>query len=407
MKKLYILLFIVIFCSCATTRKYPPGQETYFVTAGGSDRNDGFSEATAFRSLFKAMVSAASGPIKTITVLGTLDMGTEQSSNAERVFLLQGVGEGDILIRGAGPDPAVLSAEGSGRRVALIRGTTPIRFENIEISGGVSSGEGGGIGIGPGSTVILGPGAVVRNNAAEYVGGGVLVGPGGSLVVEGGKIFDNRSGTVGGGIGVMGISPKNAGTVVIRSGEIRNNRAQGGGGIAVFQSGRFTLSGGAIYDNTADLAGGGVVVSQGAAFAMEGGVIRENRSLGPGGGIALLEASSFVLKDGEIHGNHAAEHGGGIAADSVSVITVEGGFISANRASSRGGGVFTAGSFIKYGGKIYGNDVPEDTANVAETGTAVFFFGRSGINKIREQSAGEDLELDTASDEGWIITEEE
>jgi len=407
MKKLCILLFVVIFCSCATTRKYPLGQETYFVTAGGSDRNDGFSEATAFRSLFKAMVAAAGGPIKTITVVGTLDMGSEQSSNTERVFLLQGMGEGQILIRGAGPNPAVLSAEGSRRRVILIRGATPIRFENIEISGGVSSSEGGGIGIGPGSTVILGPGAVVRNNAAEYVGGGVLVGPGASLVVDGGKIYDNRSGTVGGGVVVVGISPKNAGTFVMSAGEIYNNRAQGGGGIAVFQSGRFTLSGGDVYDNTADMAGGGVVVSQGAAFSMEGGAVRENRSLGPGGGIALLEAGSFVLKDGEIHGNHSAEHGGGIAADSVSVITVEGGFISANSAVSRGGGVFTAGSFLKYGGKIYGNDVPEDTANNAETGAAVFVFGRSGFNKIRDQSAGEDLELDTASDEGWIIIEEE
>ena len=406
MKKLCSLLFVVILCACATTPKYPPGQDTYYVMATGSDRNNGFSELTAFRSLFKAMAAAANGPIKKITVLGTLDVTTEQSSNRERVFLIQSMGKGEILICGADGEPAVLSAAGSGRRAVLVRGTAPIRFENIEITGGFSSSEGGGLGIGPGSAVTLGPGAVVRDNASANIGGGIVVARGASLVVEGGKVTGNRSSAVGGGIAVLGVSSSNAGVLVIREGEISNNRAQGGGGIAVYQGSTFTLSGGGIYDNTADLAGGGVLVSQGAVFTMEGGLVRGNRSLGSGGGLALLEDGSFVLKSGEIHGNRASEHGGGIAADALSSINMDGGFISANEAAVRGGGIFSAGPFEKSGGKIYGNDVPEDTANTAETGTAVFIFSMDGMNKIREESAGEGMSLDTASGEGWTIFEE-
>jgi len=406
MKKLSIVVFTFVLCACATTPKYPPGQETYFVMAGGSDRNNGFSQTTAFRSLFKAMAAAAKGPIKKITVLGTLDVTSEQSSNKERVFLIQSMRKDEILICGTGEEPAVLSAAGSGRRAVLIRGTGPIRFEKIVISGGISSGEGGGLGIGHGSVVTLGPGAVVRDNASENIGGGILVGPGASLVMEGGVVTGNRSSAVGGGIAVVGVSSTNTGILVIREGTISNNRAQGGGGIAVFQGSRCTLSGGGIYDNTADLAGGGVLVSQRSVFTMEGGLVRGNRSLGSGGGLALLETGSFVLKSGEIRGNRASEHGGGIAADNTSAINVEGGFISANEAAVRGGGIFTAGPFDKSGGKIYGNDVPDDTANAAETGTAVFIFRGNGMDKVREGSAGEDLALNAASDEGWDILEE-
>jgi predicted outer membrane repeat protein len=369
--------------------------------AGGSDRNDGLTEQTPFRSLFKALVMTAGSSIKTITVLGTLDVNSEQSTNTERVFFIYGDRKDYILIRGRATDTeqAALSAAGSGRRVLLVKGMVNIRFEDIEISGGSSSSEGGGMGIGPGSSVTLGSGAVLKNNRAENMGGGAVVAPGGALYLEGGRILDNYSAAVGGGAAVMGSNS----FLVITDGEIGNNHAQGGGGIAVYQGSSFTLAGGTIHDNVADLAGGGVLVNQGATFTMEGGVIRGNRSSGSGGGAALLERGVFVFKDGEINGNRAAEHGGGIAADDVSTINVQGGFIAANRAASRGGGVFTAGPFVKSGGKIYGDDVPEDQANAAPEGAAVFIYRGENLNKLREKSAGDGLTLDAASDDGWII----
>jgi len=391
-------MLAVFLCSCASFG-VKPVTDTYFVHAGGSDRNNGLSEEKPFRSLFKAMFMAAKGPIKIITVMGTLDVTSEQSSNTERVFLIQGMGGEPILIQGKASDinPAVLSAAGSGRRVALIRGTIPIRFENIEISGGVSSGEGGGLGIGPGSTVTLGPGAVIRDNQSENIGGGVLIALGGTLFIDGGKILDNRSAAAGGGVAMAG---RNS-VLVIRNGEISNNHAQGGGGVVVYQEAHFTLLGGVVHDNTADLAGGGVMVNQEGFFTMEGGFIRGNRSSGSGGGVAVMEKSVFLLKDGEILGNRAAEHGGGIASDHTGEIDIQGGFVSSNRAAVRGGGVFTAGSFVKSGGKIYGSDMPEDAANAAASGAAIFVF-RDGISKAREISVGENLILDAAADDGWV-----
>ncbi|GHV85551.1 hypothetical protein AGMMS50230_11590 [Spirochaetia bacterium] len=407
MKKLSIFLAALVLCACAgspgANSGADPGAASYYVSAAGSDRSDGLSEETPFRSLFKAMTMAAGGPVKTITVIGTLNETSELSTNKERIFLLQGTGDKPVLICGknSGGEPAVLSAAGSKRRVVLVRGTVPVRFENIEISGGEASGEGGGIGIGPGSSVTLGPGTVIRDNRAENIGGGVLVAPGGSLFIEGGRILGNRSAAHGGGVAVVG----SKGVILFRDGEISGNQATGGGGAAVFQGSTFTLSGGIVTDNAADLAGGGIMVNQ-AEFAMDGGIIRGNNCSGSGGGIALLNQGSFLFTNGEIRENRAAEHGGGIASDDTSSIQVQGGFIAANQAASRGGGVFSAGSFAKSGGKIYGTDVPRGEANTAASGAAVFIFRGEGQNKTREQSAGEDLELDASTGEGWIAARE-
>ena len=97
--------------SCQIFGKAPSG-DSYFVHREGNDRNDGLSQETPFRSLFKAMAMAVNTPIKTITVMGTLDAQSEQSTNRERVFLIQGMNSEPVLIRGknSGEDPAVLSA---------------------------------------------------------------------------------------------------------------------------------------------------------------------------------------------------------------------------------------------------------------------------------------------------------
>ncbi|MDR1143019.1 MAG: hypothetical protein LBK77_02220 [Spirochaetaceae bacterium] len=386
--------------ACAGAPGPGPGHDTYYVMAGGSDRNDGLSEQTPFRSLFKALVMVAEGPVKTVTVIGALDLASEQSSNNERVFLIQGTGRDPVLIRGksSGPEPAALSAAGSGRRVILVKGVVNVRFEEIEISGGTASGDGGGgMEIGPGALVTLGSGAVLRDNSSGSIGGGVVIAPGGAFTLDGGRILNNRSEGVGGGVAVVGKTS----VLAFRGGEISENHGQGGGGVAVSQDANFIFSGGIIRDNTADFAGGGVMAGQNGIFTMEGGVLRGNRSAGSGGGVALLVGGNVTLKGGEIHGNRAAEHGGGIASDESSVITVQGGYVSANRAASRGGGIFTAGSFVKSGGTIYGNDVPEDESNAAPSGAAVFVYRDDEVYKIREKSAGENLILDSSADDGW------
>ncbi|MDR2181117.1 MAG: hypothetical protein LBN92_00385 [Treponema sp.] len=370
---LLFLTALLVWTGCASSaaKKVKPAPENvYYVRADGNDRNDGLSETTPFRSLFKALAAASAVRAKTIIVIGTLDMKSEQTSNDERVFILQGGGR-DLVITitgkaGAdGDERAVLSAEGTGRRVALIRGETNLRFENIEISGGSSELQGGGLAIGYGSIVTLGPGTALRNNKAAGGGGGVVVIQGGRLFISGAVITKNSSEAVGGGIAGAGEM------IVMDSGEVRDNTAPAGGGIAVFDGCVFTLEGGSIVFNRAELFGGGVVVQNGRAV-LRGGLVGDNESALSGGGLGIMNKAELIQSGGEIRRNTAGEHGGGIAGDDTSSIALTGGIIAANRAAQNGGGVFTASAFSKGKGSVITGSGAD--ANNAAAGRALYLY---------------------------------
>ncbi|MDR2048912.1 MAG: hypothetical protein LBP69_05610 [Treponema sp.] len=385
--KVTFSLVLFVFLSCAGTPKAPP-PETYYVRADGSDQNDGLSEETPFRSLFKAMTAASKADIKTITLLSSLDVLSEQSSNSERVFIIQGTGEDLITIRGKNSgEKTVLSGAGAGRRVILVKGISYICFENVEISGGSSAGEGGGIGIGGGSRVILGRGTIITGNRSETVGGGIAVAPGGKLYIRGGSVSGNVSLGVGGGVAAVGADT----VLVMEGGEIRENKAEGGGGVAVYEGGVFTLKDGVVSGNQAAIAGGGVVLNRGAALTMEGGGINGNTSAGSGGGVALIDSCTFTMLNGEIANNTGREYGGAVAADHTATLVLQGGNIRGNSAGAHGGGIFSSGGFFKAPESlcvIYGNDAPEENANSARLGSAVYISRNGYGDMIRERSAG-------------------
>jgi hypothetical protein len=392
--KVVFFLVLSVFLSCAGVPKAAP-PETYYVRADGSDQNDGLSEETPFRSLFKAMTATSKTDIKTITLLSSLDVSSEQSSNSERVFIIQGTGKDLITIKGKpGGERAVLSGAGAERRVILVKGISYVRFENVEISGGSSAGEGGGLGIGGGAQVILGEGAVITGNRSETVGGGIAVAPGGKLYIRGASVSGNLSSGVGGGVAAVG-----EGTVlVMESGEIRENKAEGGGGVAVYEGGVFTLKAGAVSGNHAVIAGGGVVLNRSAALTMEGGSITGNSSAGSGGALALIDSCVFTMLDGELANNMSGEYGGAVAADHTAVLALQGGSIRGNSAGIHGGGIFSSGAFFKAPESfcvIYGNDAPKENANSASLGSAVYISRDGYGDMIREQSAGRNAVLDS------------
>jgi hypothetical protein len=390
-----VFFFVLsVFSSCTTVPK-APAPETYYVRADGNDQNDGLSEETPFRSLFKAAMTASRTDVKTITLLSSLDLSSEQSSNSERVFIIQGTGKDLITIRGKdGGEKVVLSGAGAGRRVVLVKGISYICFENVEISGGSSAGEGGGLGIGGGAQVILGEGAAVTGNHSDTVGGGIAVAPGGRLYIKGGSVSDNLALGVGGGIAAVGV-----GTVlVMESGEIRKNKAEGGGGVAVYEGGVFTLKDGVISGNEAVVVGGGVVLNRSAALTMEGGSISDNTSAGSGGALALIDNCVFTMLNGEIANNAGREFGGAVASDHTATLALLGGTIRKNHAGVHGGGIFSSGIFLKTPESfcvIYGNDAPEENANSAQLGSAVYISRDGYGDMIREQSAGRDVLLDS------------
>jgi hypothetical protein len=301
---------------------------SYYVSAAGNDRNNGLSEARAFKSLAHAVSQAArSDTIKTVTVIGTLNDASEDGKAGEdgeyglphEVFSLSNgieeTGSNDpILITGLPNAPvkrrAVLSAAGTDKE--CVRTFGAFRFEHIEISG---SGE-TGLFVGLESDVTLGPGSLVRDNQ----GGGVYVTAPifvsydaqpediprpGSLTLDGGIIENNRGRWWGEGGGIFVI-----GAFTMKRGSVRNNEAVSGGdswamggGIYIESNEPVIIEGGDITGNKAEM-GGGLFIA-GGRLTMSGGVITGNTADRDGGGLWVTKGASLTLRGGAITGNHS------------------------------------------------------------------------------------------------------
>jgi hypothetical protein len=185
---------------------------------------------------------------------------------------------------------------------------------------------------------------------------GVYVNSSGTLALYSGEISGNKASSDGGS-GVY-----NTGSFSMFGGAITNNTTvnedewyvlSGGG---VYNSGSFTMSGGTISGNTASNYGGGVYNS--GNFTMSGGTITNNTSLSLGGGVC--NRGNFTIFDGMISNNTVTYGGGGVytGGDKFAGVTFEmfDGMISDNTAMS-GGAVAMGiwGSFSMFGGEITNN----------------------------------------------------
>ena len=136
------------------------------------------------------------------------------------------------------------------------------------------SGDGGGVYIHAG-TFTLKSGAFIEGNTAYY-GGGAYVGQNGTLIINGGSIKLNKAQSRGGGVYVSGNSTKR-GTLRMIQGDISDNGAGWSGasytgtGGGVYNGGVFEMTGGEIKDNKAQ-TGGGVYFSEGT-FKMSGSAV--------------------------------------------------------------------------------------------------------------------------------------
>ncbi|MDR0373477.1 MAG: hypothetical protein LBI79_07985 [Nitrososphaerota archaeon] len=187
----------------------------------------------------------------------------------------------------------------------------------------------------------------------------------------------------------------NAGTLIMRAGEVSDNYVGiGGGGSSgffssfehsygggVMNAGVFEMYGGKISGNTARAMGngGGVYNGGGSTFMMYGGEISGNTAARGGG---VCNGGTFVMFGGEILGN-TAEDGGGVC--NWGNFTMVGGSITRNTADY-GGGVYNSNPvrggvyfFDRQDGKILGNiaaygdndvkDMSHDTEEGSSGGT--------------------------------------
>jgi hypothetical protein len=355
----------------AGTMTVPEDFPAYYVRADGSDFNDGLSEAAPFRTLTKALDAANKGKIKTVTVLGTLNLESEgeNSQYSDYVFNITDTRRTEITIRGKeGADEAehgVLSGAGAGKAVIAVGEESRVRLEHLRVEGGSSERSGAGIQVRGQAQITLGEGTLVRNNHSQS-GGGVAIGERGNFTMEGG--------------------------------EISGNTAQGGGGGVVMEGGSFTMRGGEISGNKSSMSGGGVAVA-GGSFTMLDGLISGNTAQANGGGVVLRDGS-FTMENGKISGNNTTQGSGGGVAVTGGTFTMKGGEISGKNTAQGGGGVgintMTGGKFIKTGGTI-------DATNSAGTGSVVYIHNGFSYRK-RDSAAGPNINLDSSkygSAGGW------
>lgn len=235
-----------------------------------------------------------------------------------------------------------------------------------------------GVYIVKGGTFIMNGGAV-ENNKGAYLTSRKDFGDGGAIHIEadstfklnGGTIQNNQvttpnsQGAAGGAICVRG-------TFDMTGGTIQNNSARIGGAIIVRATGKATISGGTIANNTATGTGGGALYIQGTGTTIKGGNIQSNETPGQGDGVYLHADAALTMTGGTIskHGTEDARvgQGAGVFVAKGATFTMSGkASIEDNHANKAGAGVASAGTFNLNGGTIKNNTTTGNAAGVLIT----------------------------------------
>lgn len=245
----------------------------------------------------------------------------------------------------------------SGRRIVLVEsGTLTMEGGYIVGGGNNNSDNGGGIYVNNGEVNISGGVIAVNHGNA---GGGIYVNSG-TLSISGGAVagnWVNDGHNSGGGIFL------NSGTLNLSGGYVTNNyknkcnccqndtnNEHGGGGIALANNATMNMTGGYVTGNYSGLAGGGIYAgfwSGGVKFTMSGGTIASNcAELGEGGGLRIAGGTTGVIQaEGTVYITNNKTltpddwGGGGIFVQDKGNLNITNALITANTAGGYGGGV--------------------------------------------------------------------
>lgn len=268
----------------------------------------------------------------------------------------------------------------SGKRIVLMESGTLTMSGGYIVGGGSDGTPGGGIYVTNGTLNISG-GVIAANRGNS--GGGIFVNSG-TLNISGGAVAGNEvingHSDNGGGIYV------NSGTLNLSGGYVTNNykecgcndcqndvnNTHGGGGIALANSSVMNMTGGYVTGNYSGLAGGGIYAGffgHNVGFTMSGGTIAGNcAELGEGGGLRIaggtngvIQATNKVYITNNITNSNNDWGGGGIFVQEKGNLSIMNALIAGNTAGGFGGGVGacpTGETLIvnKDGAAIYGNE---------------------------------------------------
>ena len=294
-------------------------------------------------------------------------------------ILGQAASEQVILVKGALElQSGVLQNTGGKHIFTVDRGTLDINGGYI-VGGGSDGTPGGGIYVDNGTVNIQG-GVIAANRGSS--GGGIFF-QNGTLNISGGAVTGNwvNSGhDNGGGIyvksGTLNLSGEGYVTNNYKAcdcNDCRNdvNNTHGGGGIALANSSVMNMTGGYVTGNYSGLAGGGIYAGffgHNVGFTMSGGTIAGNcAELGEGGGLRIaggtngvIQATNKVYLTNNITNSNNDWGGGGIFVQEKGNLSIVNSLITNNSAGGFGGGVGacpTGETLIvnQDGAAIYGN----------------------------------------------------
>lgn len=295
-------------------------------------------------------------------------------------ILCQEASEQVILVKGTLELQSGVLQNTGGKHIVLVdRGTLDINGGYI-VGGGSDGTPGGGIYVDNGTVNIQG-GVIAANRGSS--GGGIFF-QNGTLNISGGAVTGNEvingHSDNGGGIYV------NSGTLNLSGGYVTNNykecgcndcrndvnNTHGGGGIALANSSVMNMTGGYVTGNYSGLAGGGIYAGffgHNVRFTMSGGTIAGNcAELGEGGGLRIaggtngvIQATNKVYITNNITNSNNDWGGGGIFVQEKGNLSIMNALITGNTAGGFGGGVGacpTGETLIvnKDGAAIYGNE---------------------------------------------------
>lgn len=295
-------------------------------------------------------------------------------------ILCQEASEQVILVKGTLELQSGVLQNTGGKHIVLVdRGTLDVNGGYI-VGGGSNGTPGGGIYVDNGTVNIQG-GVVAANRGSS--GGGIFF-QNGTLNISGGAVAGNEvingHSDNGGGIYV------NSGTLNLSGGYVTNNykecgcndcrndvnNTHGGGGIALANGSVMNMTGGYVTGNYSGLAGGGIYAGffgHNVGFTMSGGTIAGNcAELGEGGGLRIaggtngvIQATNKVYITNNITNSNNDWGGGGIFVQEKGNLSIMNALITGNTAGGFGGGVGacpTGETLIvnKDGAAIYGNE---------------------------------------------------
>ena len=273
-------------------------------------------------------------------------------------ILGQAASEQVILVKGALElQSGVLQNTGGKHIFTVDRGTLDINGGYI-VGGGSDGTPGGGIYVDNGTVNIQG-GVIAANRGSS--GGGIFF-QNGTLNISGGAVTGNwvNSGhDNGGGIyvksGTLNLSGEGYVTNNYKAcdcNDCRNdvNNTHGGGGIALANSSVMNMTGGYVTGNYSGLAGGGIYAGffgHNVGFTMSGGTIAGNcAELGEGGGLRIaggtngvIQATNKVYITNNITNSNNDWGGGGIFVQEKGNLSIMNALITGNTAGGFGGGV--------------------------------------------------------------------